>query len=626
MAGTKSHDRAQPKRTKLLDNDSSAEESGDEIETNGFGSAGFKINEEYAKRFEHNKKREERQRLEEKYGNSSSSKRKRLEDESDEDDSTDESEDDDADLVTADVDAEIFATLDAIKRKDPKVYDPNVKFYKDFDPDAAAPSGDKKSEKPMYLQDYHRQNLLAGQNGDEEMEDDSVPQTYQQEQDALKRQLVDSMHATNGEDEAEEDDFMVKKSKSRHEDMPAAKVKKITEADVQNADKDPETFLSNFMASRAWLPAEGSRFQALESDDSEDDARADEFEEAYNMRFENPETANEKLQSFARDVGKYSARREEKTGRKLAREREKEKKDAAKREREEEKARLRKLKIEEAEEKVKRIKEAAGMSGEELDLDQWRDVIEGDFDDDKWEQEMKRRFGEDYYAQDDQEFNADNDDEDEESGKASRKAKKPKWDDDIDINDLVPDFEGETKPNFTLSSDEDDDEEAQAPKAKAAKSSDAKRAARKERRKIEEIVDAALPVSHPDIATSAASSKVPVVGFRYRETSPTSFGLSARDILFAQDSQLNQYAGLKKMAAFRDEEKKRRDKKKFSKKARLKQWRKETFGDAEEPTGGFERILGGGNDDADKAGSSAKAGEGSKKKRKHKKKAKTAEA
>ena len=34
--------------------------------------------------------------------------------------------------------------------------------------------------------------------------------------------------------------------------------------------------------------------------------------------------------------------------------------------------------------------------------------------------------------------------------------------------------------------------------------------------------------------------------FRYRDTSPNSFGLSSMDILLADDTQLNQYAGLKK--------------------------------------------------------------------------------
>ncbi|KAH9827446.1 protein kri1-like [Teratosphaeria destructans] len=611
------------KRAKLLSDDDASSSESDVEGQNGVRIAGgeangFKINEQYAKRFEHNKKMQEKFRLEEKFKNDKGEMRKRDKDDDqddededeNEDSSEDESEDDEAELATADLDAEIMGTLQAIKNKDPRVYDSSVKFYRDFDPDQDAANGAAKKEKPMTLQDYHRKNLLAGYTGGEE--DTEAPvQTYQQEQDALKKQVVGAMHGEmQADDDEDEDDFLIAKSKPKHGDLPAAsKPKKITEDDIATADKDPETFLSNFMAARAWLPTEESRFAALDSDDSEEEKRADEFEEAYNMRFEDPTKANEKLLSFARDVGKHSVRREDKSGRKKIRELEREKKEAEKRQREEERARLRKLKIEEAEEKVNRIREAAGLTGRDIDLEKWRDIIEGDFDDDQWDQEMKRRFGDQYYAEDEAGDDSDVDMKDAGAAKKKGKAKKPKWDDDIEIKDLVPDFkDGDENPGITLTDDEDDaeggaplpqdgedNEEASGKTKKKTKKdrlqekAEVKRAARKQRMKIEEMIDNSLPLNHP----SLASSKAPVAGFRYRETSPSSFGLSARDILFADDSALNQFAGLKKLTAFRDEEKKRKDKKKLNKKARLRQWRKETFGKEDEPTGGFERILGG---------------------------------
>lgn len=577
---------------------------------------GFKINEEYAKRFEYNKKREERHRLEEKYGNGDSNKRKRNEDDASDEShgsSSDESEDDEAELATAELDDEIMATLNLIRNKDPKRLDQNARFYKEFDPESTVSGvgGGKKEAKPMTLQDYQREKLLAG-NLEEDNEEDEPMQTYAEEQEQLKRELIGSMHATarDNSDSDNEEGFMVKKTRSRHENtLGVTKEKKpakrLTDQDIALADKDPETYLSNFMAARAWLPGDGARFQPLESDDSDDDKRAEEFEEAYNMRFEDPAKSNEKLQSFARDSGKYGVRREEKSGRARQRERERAQKEAERREREEGMARLRKLKVEEVEEKIKRIKEAAGLQGKELKLDAWRDILEGDFDNEQWEAEMKSRFGEDYYAEGEAESASDA----EQTLVRKHKPRKPKFDDDIDINDLIPDFDASNKPNITLSDDEDEDggapvppsdgDESDAPSGKKKKTkkdrlkekSDAKRAARKERMAIEEMVDAALPLQHPAL-TTASSSKAPVTGFRYRETSPTSFGLSARDILFADDTALNSFAGLKKMAAFRDEEKKIRDKKKFSKKARLRQWRKETFGTIDEPTGGFENVLG----------------------------------
>ncbi|KAF2209254.1 hypothetical protein CERZMDRAFT_47637 [Cercospora zeae-maydis SCOH1-5] len=612
------------------------------------GAEGFTINEAYAARFEHNKKREEKQRLEEKYGSGSGSGagiKRRLEGDNDDSDesSSDEEEDDDAELADERVDAEIADVIQAIRNKDPRVKDPNAKFFQDFDPEKAT---SERNEKPMTLHDYQRERLLAGDVGEEEEQAELHVQTYQQEQDEMRKKLVGQMHATaeqaqpgDAESGDDEDDMLVRKKKSRHEDLPSATTKSkqkvaITEQDVNNADKDPETFLSNFMAARAWLPNEGARFQPLESDDSEDEEKAEEYENLYNLRHEDP-SANEKLKSFSRDVGKYGVRREEKTGRARQREREREAKELAKRQRDEEKARLRKLKVEEAEEKVKRIKEAAGLQGTELDLEQWREVIEGEFDDEKWELEMQRRFGQDYYAQDE----AGSSDEDEASG--SRKPKKPKFDDDIDIKDIIPDFDGDLEVHVTLTDDEDEDDvpdadEASQKKRKTKKqrekeSADAKRVARRERAKIEEMIDATIPLENPAL-TTAASRKTPVAGFRYRETTPTSFGLSARDILFADDTALNQYAGLKKMAAFRDQEKKQRDKKRYNKKQRLKQWRKETFGNPDEPTGGFERVLGNLGDQVstganqmsigDTAQSNSNVKDGTRKKKRKNKKAK----
>ncbi|KLP13949.1 Uncharacterized protein LW94_7990 [Fusarium fujikuroi] len=94
--------------------------------------------------------------------------------------------------------------------------------------------------------------------------------------------------------------------------------------------------------------------------------------------------------------------------------------------------------------------------------------------------------------------------------------------------------------------------------------------------------------------------------------------MTARDILLApSDAALNDYAGLKKLATFRDQEKKRKDKKRLGKKARLRQWRREIFGKEYErdgPTYGFERLI-----SADEDAGGAVIEPASDKKRKHKK-------
>jgi protein KRI1 len=490
--------------------------------------------------------------------------------------------------------------LQAIRNKDPRVYDEKATFYKKIKDDDEE-SDVKKAEKPMYLRDYHRENLLSGYTGAEESDSAPAPRTFAQEQEDLRNTVVKEMHAAAEADNSSESGlegvdggFLVPKTKIAvpKENARGSMTKKIT-VDPTNADKDPETFLSNFMASRAWVSTDGAKFQPFESDDEEEDERAEMFEAAYNLRFEDPKSSNEVLRSYARDVVlAKSVRREELKSRKRQRKVERERKEAGKREREEERARLRRLKIEEMEEKLEKIKKAAGLKLKTLQEEEWTKFLEEDWDDDRWEAEMNKRFGNDYYI--DQELGSEDDGDAGEtngSGKKKKKPKKPRWDDDIDIKDIIPEFEEEAAKglSFTLSDSEvgvkdgEDASEDSSRKLKSAKDREQeklakKKTARLERKKIEELVDSRMDLEDPVLGKSKQPTR-----FRYRETSPISFGLTPRDILMASDASLNQFAGLKKMASFRDPEKKRKDKKRLGKKARLREWRRETFGNEEGP-------------------------------------------
>ncbi|OAA38570.1 ribosome biogenesis protein Kri1 [Metarhizium rileyi] len=606
-AGDPSKDPKLSKRSLLDDSDSDSDDGGAELEHRD-----FKVNEEYARRFEYKKKREEREKLEEKLKNDGK------DGDGDESSSSNETEDEDGFLATEDLDAQISATLHAIRNKDPRVYDKDYKFI-DLPEEDAARSKEKKDE-PVFLRDYHREQLLRGDAGASSDDAEPVPQTYAEEQDALRKSIASEFNAAgvvDGSDDSDEDGFMKKKAPAKVEKTengvhPArAAALKVSDLDVTNADKDPETYLSNFMSARAWIPEEGGRWKAFESDDGEDDDRADEFELAYNMRFENPEKSNEVLQSYARDfAAARSVRREEKTARQRQRELEKEKKEEKKRQRREDKARLRKLKIDETEEKLRKVRQAAGAVGKGLTEQEWMAFLDDAWDNEKWEEEMQKRFGDDYYAMEDDVAaapNGEDEDEDSQGKKKKKHPKKPKWDDDIDIKDIVPDFEDEeqAKPAILLSDeeeeeDDDDDDEKQdsdVPPTKKRKTSEHKRArlesqkqARKDRSKLEALVDSKLELTNHDLLKSNAE-----MGFRYRETSPQSFGMTARDILLApSDQHLNEFFGLKKLASFRDPEKKRRDKKRLGKKARLREWRRGTFGrefEKEGPTYGFERVM-----------------------------------
>lgn len=492
--------------------------------------------------------------------------------------SSSEEEDDDGVLATEKLDSEMSRTLNALRSKDPSVYDPNVTFFSDDEKkDNVEPS---QKIKPMFLRDYHRENLLRGPD-DEDTEE--PPKTFAMQQADLKNTVVKEMHEAvdkeePSDDENDGDDFLIRKEEPL-EKKPAVGL------DIDNADKNPELYLSNFLASRAWVPTEKSKFQPFESDDDEEMDEAELFEEAYNLRFEDPNKVNERLVTHARDAtSRFSVRREEPNSRKKRRDAEKAKKDEEHKNLEAERARLRKLKIEQMEEKTDKIKKTAGIKSSDITEDDWLRFLDEDWDNEKWEKEMNTRFGEDYYAQEEDGEESDND------GPTSKKRlRKPKWDDDIDVKDLDPDFdEGIVGLGGSDVEKENDGEDVEAGGSPAPKKKDLikqkrekQREARRDHRKIEMLVDQSLNM---DTKFLPRSSKKQPGFFRYRETSPVDFGLSSHDILLADDRQLNQFAGLKKLASFRDEERKKRDRKKLGKKARLRQWRKDTFGSEEGPT------------------------------------------
>lgn len=441
----------------------------------------------------------------------------------------------------------------------------------------------------MYLKDYHRQNLLNGVRPEE----DEEPLSYNQQQENLKRTIVSEMHAAAADSSDDNSDseggLLIRKTKKE----PTTSSKPPVKLDIENADRDPETFLSNFMSARAWVPLDQAERHPFESDDESDEDRAEKFEEAYNMRFEAPEKSNETLRSYSREYAeKYSARREEKNARKKKREAERAAKDAAKQQLKEEKARLKKLRLEEVQEKVRRIKKAAGLKTSDLQPEDWARFIDDEWDDSKWEEEMQRRFGDQYYAQqedlsndDDDNDNDDDNDDSKTTSKKKRKPHKPKFDDDIDIKDIIPDFEDDTEAaaNFSLS-ESDTPKDTVPKKSKSNKQSkiDSKQESRRERRILSALIDDELALDVP-ITNSSTSKPDGSAGFRYRETSPQSFGLTHRDILLADDSALNEFVGLKKLATWRAEEKKAKDRKHLGKKARLRKWRLDTFGDEEGP-------------------------------------------
>ncbi|KAK7207742.1 KRI1-like family C-terminal-domain-containing protein [Myxozyma melibiosi] len=574
-------------------------ELSDDDESEDDGEIKLKVNAEYKKRFEHNKEREELHRLKER------AKRGELDSsDSDAESSSSEEEDENAELLTDEVDMKIQQVVQALRSNDPSVVkNPDVRFFDDESFERT------KKDKPVYLRDYHRMNLLgqldegATADGEEEQDESKLPYSVKLARD--RAQLVREMHESaendgdngNNSDDEGEDDFLMK---------PVEKERKIEPIELPDPAEDPERFLDTFMNSKAWLESAPIRRKkkpsvakdklddqaaVSEEDDSDFDDRAEEFETKYNFRFEAGEEAGQVV-SYGRDVvAAHSIRREDETARQRARRLKKEAKEQAKKEREADRHRYKQLKVKEVMEKIAKIKQVAGLDEDE-DLPIGEEDLEADFDENDWDERMKKAFGDNFYG---------------------KKDTKPVWNDDIDITDIVPDYKSDSEAELDEGGEVEDEKEEveeeekeeetpklskrQQKKLEQKAKEQAKEEAKKLKSKVEEFVDTQiLPFADDDEIAQTTGKKdkkkdkpepkksdEPEFKFRYREVSPESFNLEPADILLADDKALNEFIGLKKLAPYREPEKKAQDHKRFAKKKRLRQWRKEVFGDAAAP-------------------------------------------
>jgi len=135
----------------------------------------IKIQNEYAKNYDTWRKKEELNKLKNKYGENY------LEDS----ESSSSSDDEDAVELTEEVEKDFFKTLSYLKTKDPKIYDSNVSFFKGT---GGTRKGKKKKEEPMFLKDYERKLLLEKEGMIEE--DIHERPTYAEEEQKLQEEII----------------------------------------------------------------------------------------------------------------------------------------------------------------------------------------------------------------------------------------------------------------------------------------------------------------------------------------------------------------------------------------------------------------------------------------------------
>lgn len=463
--------------------------------------------------------------------------------------SENEEEDEYGDLITDEVEQGINQVLSKI-RSDPKsLLDPNLKFFKDPDSDEVLVK--KQGEKPMYLKDYHRQNLIDGsyKEFDENETVDGVKSFATEQREERDKLLKDINSAFN--EEGEDDGFLKKKDRSEKEEENIQS--------LPDPEKDQSAFLSAFLDRKAWIPKKGDKvidLDQIDRNDEEDfDDAVEDFEHAYNFRFEDANSTE--IISYARNQA--TLRRSKTNSRKRARE----KANEEKRKEEEHKAALLKkkktAKLNKLVDRLSKIKEAVGneVSDEVIQKVFGDSLLNDDFDDADWDNKMAEIFNEQYYG---------------------AEVEKPTWDDDL-MEGMGEDFgEEDNADNIDL--------EGEPPKKKAKKEKlKEKKSSKKEkeslRAKAQEIIESnTLKLKEEVEEENEERGRKKDAGelkFKYREVSPESFGLSTREILLADDKQLNNFIGIKKFAPYRPKELRLKDKRKYAKKKHLQEWKKEAF-------------------------------------------------
>ncbi|KAL3638804.1 hypothetical protein CASFOL_016711 [Castilleja foliolosa] len=492
----------------------------------------IEINHEYAKRYEHNKKREDLQKLEE------LKKQGRVD--SDSEDSS--SEEEELTRPSKKADSKFFDALIKVKKQDPILLNKDAKLFdSDDDREESGEEDREKKKKPMHLRTVIANQLIKFGPDFNEEDDDRKVKTYSEEQEEHRRAFLKAVAEEENEDEG---DFLkVKNNESKDEEDDKADDldEKLEEYFDKDEKLDEESkFLKDYFRSRMWV--DDGKTNNLDVDDdievSEDEEeieRQEDYERDFNFRYE--ENAGDRILGHARRI-EGSVRKKE-NARKSQRDRKEERIIQAEFERKEELKRLKNLKKKEINEKLEKIREVAGIGKDEgVFLD--NDDLEDEFDPEAYDRKMKKTFGDGYYdAKDvDPGFGSD-DDENEE---------KPDFDKEDELLGLEKGWDG-TGEGF-LSTRE------RILKEKVDVIDEAKEGKRKRKRKpseVEKAVKQELLDEYYKLDYEGTIGDLKT-RFKYRPVKKRKFGLKSEDVLMLDDKELNDYVSLKKIAPYREEE------------------------------------------------------------------------
>uniref|UniRef100_A0A915B1F1 Protein KRI1 homolog n=1 Tax=Parascaris univalens TaxID=6257 RepID=A0A915B1F1_PARUN len=551
------------------------------------GDGKLTINRAYAERYDNWRRREEMQKLRDKYGDVV---------ESDDESSTSE----EAVEWSTEDERSFLRTLAALKTHDPKIYTGESLFT------AEASSSEtneakkrevkvKRKPKPMYLKDYERKLILerAGDISEEEDEGDRghCEPNYFEKQRKIKQEIIEAL-AVEEDNDDEDDTLLRKREKSeneikKEEDEYYEWLKGRRKEDIADAEQlkglrelwndtnldDDEKFLRDYLLNKDYESNDVVEIPTYEDiinveEDDEEMEREREFERKFNFRFEEPD--QEFIKQYPRTV-KESLRKVDER-RKERRDAYKLRKENEKREKKEHIKRLKAMKRKEIEEKLERLKRMAG----DEDLPVKVDDLEDDFDPAAYDKRMQELFNSRYYEKE-----ADNDAEKPIFSELSDDSSDESNYDNFAIGTThqgIDEAHEESSLNEATSSDHHRDrnskeslfrEKKPTARRKKRNSRFAEAVLRKKplfdpkEKTFEEYFNEYYSLDYEDIIGGDITTR-----FKYRNVAANSFGLTADEILNADDRQLNAWASLKKVTAYRTDAEERYDIQAYEKKAK----------------------------------------------------------
>lgn len=519
----------------------------------------IEINEEFAKRYEHNKKREDLQRFEE-------LKKKGIIDSDIDSEEDDDSSEDEEDLVkhSSKHDLKFFNALIKVRNQDPSLKNKDAKLFdsdnEDEDDDEADDNNKEKKKKPMYLKDVTAKHLIEEgpefEDDEDEVKNKNKKKSYFEEQELLRKEFLDAVG-----DENDEGEFLKEKNDNGEEedddDDDREYEKKLDEYFQEDEKLDEnEKFLKDYFRKKMWLDKNNGSNKGLDEDgldvmeDEEELERQEDYEREFNFRFE--ENAGDRVMGFSRKV-EGSVRKKD-NARKLQRKNKEERMAQAEFERKEELKHLKNLKKKEMNEKLRKIRETAGIGEDEACLLDEYD-LEEEFDPEEYDNKMKKAFDEKFYNADDVDPDFGSDPEDSE-------LEKPNFDEEDDLLGLPKGWDDQygssdgflaarqriLKSKLENAGDEEQPQDEEEKVSEEGKKKRKRKSSELEKEVIAKELEEYYKLDYEDTIGDLKTR------FKYRPVNKNNYGLKAKEILALDDKELNQIVPLKKLAPYREDE------------------------------------------------------------------------